>query len=189
MLMFIYIIIAICLIHYYFNKSNNKPQYCNKYGICIKLTENNKLEFDLVKTELLNLYFKLVEVMNAKDIRTTRLRKKFNINNIFEVYPNNIDNDTSYSINKGEELGVCIRSGSDFYKIHDVDIIKFVFIHELAHIITVTEQHTDEFWHNFKYLLKICYNNNLLKKIDFSKKKYEYCSMSINYNPFFDDNI
>ena len=113
-----------------------------------------------------------------------RLRKNFQIKNMFEVYPNNKEGDTSYSINKGQEIGVCIRSGINFYNIHNLNVIKFVFIHELAHVITISQQHSEEFWKNFKYLL-----HNLLKKIDYSTSPEEYCGMIISYSPFFDENI
>ena len=113
----------------------------------------------------------------------------FKIDNLFEVYPLNVNNDTSYTINKGEELGLCVRSGDDFYNTHELDIIIFVFTHELAHVITLTEQHTDEFWKNFKYLLSLGYKHNLLNLIDFNNNTTKYCGMEIDYNPYLDKTL
>lgn len=185
------LIIAIIIIIYIIStyRHHEHGTYCNKYGLCVQLNYDSLIEFESVKTQLLNFYLRLVHVMPVNDPRTMRLRKNFNINTVFEVYPNNEEGDTSYSINKGEEIGVCVRSGQDFYKVHNLNIIKFVFIHELAHLISVSQQHTDEFWQNFRYLLRKCYSHDLLKKIDYSKRPEEYCSMQVNYNPYFDDNI
>ena len=159
------------------------------HGICVLINNDNKLEFELIKSQLFNFYLKLVDILPVKDPRTLRMRKNFNINNMFEVYPNNTDGDTSYSINKGEEMGVCIRSGKNFYNIHNLNIIKFVFVHELAHVISLSQQHTEEFWRNFKFLLHNCYKHNLLKKIDYSIHPEEYCSMDVTYNPYYDEHI
>lgn len=191
--MFILLIIIIIIIIIYFlicrRKYHNNKLYCDKHNFCIKISSENIVEFELIKSNLYKFYLKLVDVLPSKDSRTMRLRKNFQINNMFEVYPNNKEGDTSYSINKGQEMGVCIRSGSDFYNIHDLNVIKFVFIHELAHVITISQQHSEEFWKNFKYLLHNCYANNLLKKIDYSIYPEEYCGMDISYSPFFDENI
>ena len=92
---------------------------------------------------------------------------------------------TSYSINKGEEMGVCIRSGKNFYNIHNINVIKFVFIHELAHIISLSHQHTEEFWQNFKFLLQEAEKINIYKPVDYSKNPKKYCGTEINDNPYF----
>jgi hypothetical protein len=163
--------------------------YCNKYDICIQIDDKNVVEFELIKSKLFDFYLKLADILPIDDPRTIRLRKNFQIDNMFEVYPHNNEGDTSYSINKGEQVGVCVRSGKDFYNIHDINVIKFVFIHELAHVITVSQQHSEEFWRNFKYLLNNCYINNLLKKVNYSIYPEEYCGLSISYSPYFDENI
>lgn len=189
--MYIILVIVICIIFLYcISKKNiDNTKYCDKHGICVLINNDNKLEFELIKSQLFNFYLKLVDILPVKDPRTSRMRKNFNINNMFEVYPNNTDGDTSYSINKGEEMGVCIRSGKNFYNIHNLNIIKFVFVHELAHVISLSQQHTEEFWRNFKFLLHNCYTHNLLKKIDYSTHPEEYCGMDVTYSPYYDENI
>jgi hypothetical protein len=173
--------------HYYHYYSNTN-KYCNSYNICFSIDKEDKKEFIKVRSQLQQFYLNLLKAMPS-DNRKRRLIRRFNMNKMYEVYPLNKYNDTSYSINKGEEMGVCIRSGKDFYKIHNIDILKFVFLHELAHIISITEHHTEEFWSNFKYLLIIAYNNGLINIIDFSLNPIEYCSLQINYNPYFDNSI
>ena len=60
---------------------------------------------------------------------------------------------TSYSVNKGEKISICVRHKDKTFI--DDNIIIFVVIHELAHVMTKSVGHTKEFWSNFKYLLKI----------------------------------
>ena len=147
-----------------------------------------KKEFNDLK-KVLNIYYnKLVNLIDDKK-KKQRMINNFKIDNLFEVYPLNVNNDTSYTINKGEELGLCVRSGDDFYNTHELDIIIFVFTHELAHVITLTEQHTDEFWKNFKYLLSLGYKHNLLNLIDFNNNTTKYCGMEIDYNPYLDKTL
>ena len=62
----------------------------------------------------------------------------------------------------------------------------FVSTHEIAHIMTKSIGHTEEFWNNFKYLLKIAtIKLNLYDKVDYSKNPKKYCGMTINSSPLF----
>ena len=76
-----------------------------------------------------------------------RLKHNFNPNVIKE----GIDNPsyTSYTINKGQEMAVCLRSKND-KKIHDINEIMYVIIHEISHIACPELGHT-------KLFLKIKY--------------------------------
>tara|TARA_B110000259_G_scaffold188490_1_gene248178 strand:+ start:10748 stop:11383 length:636 start_codon:yes stop_codon:yes gene_type:complete len=167
---------------------NKSDEYCNKNMRCFYTGGRIKKEFNDLK-KVLNIYYnKLVNLIDDKK-KKQRMINNFKIDNLFEVYPLNVNNDTSYTINKGEELGLCVRSGDDFYNTHELDIIIFVFTHELAHVITLTEQHTDEFWKNFKYLLSLGYKHNLLNLIDFNNNTTKYCGMEIDYNPYLDKTL
>lgn len=169
------------------SSNNNTNRFCDTKGDCYKVDDTT---FESVKYSLIIFVKDLINVM-YRDDRRDRLIKKFNPDVMYEVYPNNEEGDTSFSINKGEEIGMCIRSGNDFKHIHDINTIKFVFIHELAHVISLSEQHTEEFWKNFKYLLDVSYTNDLMELIDYNIKdnQVEYCGMNITYSPFYDKNI
>ena len=45
----------------------------------------------------------------------------------------------------------------------------FVAIHELAHVMTKSVGHTEEFWTNMKFLLKIAIKEGIYKKQNFNK--------------------
>ena len=116
---------------------------------------------------------------DSSDIK--RMNKKFNPNNISEATKNN--QYTSYSVNKGEKLVFCIRQKDDKESIIDDNTVTFVAIHELAHIMTKSVGHTDEFWDNFKILLKVAIDEKLYTKINYTNNPQEYCGIKISDSP------
>lgn len=84
---------------------------------------------------------------------------------------------TSFSVNKGSKLVVCIRH-TDFSFV-DYNIVLYVTIHELGHMATKEIGHTKSFWDNFKFLLQEAINIGLYKKIDFDKDPKDYCGIKI----------
>jgi predicted metal-dependent hydrolase len=53
-----------------------------------------------------------------------------------------------------KKLYFCIRQKDEDETLVEENTITFVAIHELAHIMTKSIGHTDEFWNNFKRLIK-----------------------------------
>ena len=88
----------------------------------------------------------------------------------------------AYSVNKGEELSICIRE-KDTEKFLDMNIVIFVAIHELSHIMSKSTGHTDEFWDNMKYLLEEGNKVGIYNPVDYSKNPVNYCGMEINSTP------
>ena len=82
-----------------------------------------------------------------------RLNKRFDSDNIKETY---IDSEyTSYTVDKGENMSYCLRTkNNDERTLHDINTMMFVSIHELAHVMTVTQDHSPEFHENFQFILK-----------------------------------
>jgi WLM domain len=58
---------------------------------------------------------------------------------------------TSYSVNKGEKIVMCVRQKDN--SLVPKNVVMYVGIHELSHIMTSDIGHTPEFWDNFKFLL------------------------------------
>ena len=110
-----------------------------------------------------------------------RMKRKFNQNNISESEPNT--KYTSYSVNKGEKIVFCLRSKDDKQELSDLNLMMFVAIHELAHVMTKSIGHTDEFWDNMKYLLKKAMKLNIYKRHDFKNKPRSYCGTKITESP------
>jgi hypothetical protein len=97
---------------------------------------------------------------------------------IIKETPKN-SNYTSYSVNKGEELFFCIRSKKD-NKIHDLNDLLYVAIHEIAHIGCPEIGHTDLFFKINLYLLKKAVEFNLYKYDNYNTQPREYCGIDLN---------
>jgi hypothetical protein len=85
---------------------------------------------------------------------------------------------TSFSVNKGERIVMCIRQkGSNAFV--DENVLMYVAVHELAHLMTKEIGHTDTFWNNFRFLLTEAMGQKLYTKVEFEKKPEEYCGIHI----------
>lgn len=86
---------------------------------------------------------------------------------------------TSYTINKGEKIVFCLRS-KILHMIHDINILMYVCIHELAHCATESFGHTPEFKENFKFLLIEANKIGIYKITNYRENPVQYCGMTIN---------
>ncbi len=115
------------------------------------------------------------------------LEKRYKSESLAENKPTS-DKDTSYTQNKGEVIALCLREKeSGFNKFHSLDTLKFVMLHELAHIITPEITHSNLFWTNFRFLLEFCQKQGIYTAPDYNKKNEQYCGMTIRYNPMWDN--
>lgn len=110
--------------------------------------------------------------------RTQRMRKNFNPDKIKEGIDD--PNYTSYSINKGEQIVLCLRTNN---KLMDLNTMMFVVLHEMAHVCSISIGHTEEFWSNFKWILEESINIGIYKKQNFKLQNVEYCGMTITDSP------
>jgi len=85
---------------------------------------------------------------------------------------------TSYSINKGEELVFCLRSKID-NKLHNINEIMYVAIHEIAHIGCPEIGHTPLFKKINKFLLEQAVKKNLYIYSDYKRNNKEYCGINL----------
>ena len=95
-------------------------------------------------------------------------------------------NYTSYSVNKGEKVYLCLRQRNEREELVDENIITFVALHEMAHIGTVDIGHTPLFWNNFGWLLKRAEDMQIYKYTDFAAHPVEYCGIRITDQPTYD---
>ena len=89
---------------------------------------------------------------------------------------------TSYSVNKGEQLVFCLRSKVT-NDLHEMNIIMFVAIHELAHIACPEIGHTNLFKKIFIFLLKVANEVGIYKYVNYALTPLEYCGLHINETP------
>ena len=123
----------------------------------------------------------LVEHMNKifpSNPKVIRLKRNFNP----DVIKEGIDNPsyTSYTVNKGEEIILCLRTNN---KLVDINVLTFVCIHELSHIGNETIGHDDPFWEFFRELLIEAINIGVYIKYDYKTNPIKYCGMTITDSP------
>jgi predicted metal-dependent hydrolase len=96
---------------------------------------------------------------------------------IYETDPES--NLTSYSVNKGEELSICLKSKSTGY-LHRINLLMYVVIHEMAHFACPDVGHGDLFKKIFRQFIQEAININIYKKEDFEANPVEYCGMILS---------
>ena len=137
--------------------------------------------------KLANIGIKLQNLIDGLDLEdkekgkyNKQLKDNFNSDYITENIPGS--QYVAYSVNKGEELSLCVRE-KDTEKFMDDNIILFVAIHELSHIMTPENGHTPLFWDNMKYLLEQGSSMGIYKPVDYGKYPEMYCGMEITSTP------
>jgi predicted metal-dependent hydrolase len=118
-----------------------------------------------------------------EDERIQRLHERFDPNVLRESEDES--DSTSFTINKGEEIHLCLRSKDGDRELHDLNLLTFVVIHELAHIASVTLGHNQEFKDNFLFLLENARDAQIYYPIDYSEQPKMYCGMEVKNNPIF----
>ena len=91
----------------------------------------------------------------------------------------------AYSLNKGEEICLCLREPENELEIiDDMNTLMFVLVHELSHLMTDDIGHTNKFWNNMAYLLKKASEINLYTPINYSVTPVMYCDVKIDETPY-----
>jgi hypothetical protein len=131
-----------------------------------------------IREKLVILMEHLEKSFSLNDERVRLLKKNFRPDRLKE----GVDTPgyTSYSINKGEQIVLCLRSND---KLVDLNTMLFVVLHEFAHLSTESIGHTEEFWDNFKWILEESINIGIYTKQEFKVKNVEYCGMTITSSP------
>ncbi len=127
---------------------------------------------------------RLVKELKKKNINNVdieRMVNNFNPNNISESTKDN--KYTSYSVNKGEKIVFCLRSRDEKNNLVDINTMMFVALHELAHTMTKSIGHTEEFWNNFRILLKNARKLGIYKRVNYDKNPVDYCGTKITNDP------
>ncbi len=148
---------------------------CNRFAISFLTILRNKYMWDNKGNE------------KQRDA-VSRLMQNYNPDNTVENAPTS-DVNTSYVKNKGEVFAICLREAHDKNNFHKKNIMRFVMLHEMAHLSCPTWGHDQPFWSYFKFLLIEAVNNDMYDPTDYGKHNENYCGLILKYNPFFDKGI
>ena len=117
---------------------------------------------------------------NNDDVKL--LKSRFQPDNVQETALN--DSGTSYTIDKGSELHLCLRDKKTL-KLHDINILMFVAIHELAHMMSTSYGHNREFSRNFTFLLEKAAESNVYVPENYKQNSRRFCGIEVNNSPLF----
>lgn len=140
---------------------------------------NNQQGIDSIKPE----YRDIVQTGIAS------LTKNFKTANMEENIPERSGGDTSYVIDKGDVFAMCLRDPKNNNLVdvsNNMNELKFVLIHEMAHLFTSTFGHDSLFWNNFKFMLEEASLASIYTPINYKKNKRPYCGIVISYSPLYD---
>lgn len=156
----------------------------NKY--CVRERKRIKEAADILAT-VMNKCEKLIDYMVEKypeEASVQRLKEKFDKNKCVETLPTS--ELTAYSENKGQKVAFCLNKEKNGTKLIDINTLTFVALHEMAHIMSVSIGHNEEFWDNFKFLLENAVEMKIYKPIDYKTHPENYCGLEITDNPYYD---
>jgi hypothetical protein len=165
-------------IEYRHAKLNNK-----KYGIQEEFSKSDDAVEILAELHT-NMDKFITDLQNKfpNDERVLRLAKGFRRAEIQEA-PN--DDGSSYTINKGDLVAICLRHKKTEHPFHDNNTLLFVMIHEMSHIASISEGHNSEFVTNFKWLLQQAKSLGYYEPVNYKKSPITYCGVNVTNNPYF----
>ena len=180
---FITIIIILIIINkFYINKGLVRVRSTYDNNEYIVRESQNSLEAANKLAYINEKILLLIDSLDHNNENVIRLKSNYNPKSLSENSKNS--KYTSYSLNKGEKISLCLRGKKDETIFEDNNTIIFVVIHELAHLMTESVGHTEDFWDNMKYLLKEAEKMSIYRVIDYEKENIEYCGMKIKSTPY-----
>lgn len=139
-----------------------------------------------VRIKIVNLYNELKEKFPDKpQIRQWVKNFTPDPNRFEEATPD--AQHTSYSVNKGEKVHLCLRQREGVNEaLVGENVMVFVSLHEMAHVITPSVGHGPDFWNNFAWLLKQAEERGIYHYQDFKSHPVSYCGLHITDSPSYD---
>ena len=176
------IIILIIIVIFYIKKYYGEVEYVkskmdNRYYLVRKLGDKQQ-SADLL-AEINKDCVTLIKHLMKTYPDNPDVKRLFNNYNPDSISEGSADSGyTSYSVNKGEKIILCLRQKEDNAFVNK-NVIMYVTIHELAHLMTNEIGHTKKFWDNFKFILQEAVDIGLYNKVDYNKSPVKYCGIKI----------
>jgi len=147
--------------------------------------KNKKASADVL-SEVITKMFKLRNNLIAEKDKHNEykeyielLEENFN-NERTKIYENDPNSElTSFSVNKGEEVAFCLKSKRTG-KLHEINLLLYVAIHEMAHMACPEIGHGNLFKKIFRFLTLEAINMGIYIKDDYSTNPVEYCGMILS---------
>jgi len=182
------IIVVIIYLFLFHNKKNVvliEGRDKNKYLVYNDIKKNDSA---ILLSDVINNMFKIKDYLYENiskypefDQYIRQLHKNLHKDRslIYENDPNS--KLTSFSVNKGEEIAFCLRSKKT-NELHQLNLIMYVALHEMAHIACPEIGHGELFKKIFKFLTEIAIELKLYKLDNYEANPVEYCGMMLSSN-------
>lgn len=191
------VLFLILMYIYYYSELNTEPislcynNLCRKFNVHATFSDRHRAakiiaELDNKVNILLahlNKKYDCVDAAKDECEKIDRLRRGYNAGNIYEISPHNSFGFTSYTENKGDKLVLCLRDKDG--KLHDINTLTFVTLHEISHIMNKHWGHGFEFWEVFRFILRNGIECGIYTPVDYSLNPVEYCGMMIDSSPIY----
>ena len=136
------------------------------------------------------------EITRARMEAVQNLLARYNPDNLAENSPLDVTGDSSYCLDKGAVIALCLRTKAmpardgrpavAAGELHDLDTLIFVTLHEIAHAAIEDIDHPPRFWSTFKFLLDESEAAGIYYSRDYEASAIDYCGVHVDYNPKFD---
>lgn len=183
-LIFAIIILLMILYHYTFDKTYNK---CLGYYVVAKYADKNRAAQLLQELNIFGI--KLISEMHKKYNRNVEAMKiishlmhNYNPDDLQENDPIYTLGHKAYTLNF-RKVALCLRKNDGSF--YDINLLQFVFLHELAHIGSLDKAHSENFWFIFKYILVCAKNLVNYFPTDYEHYPTKYCNINVQNNPYF----
>jgi hypothetical protein len=200
-LIVILVLIILCVVLLFVSfikKENDSIKFEKSHKNEFFVVQNNKDEPEWISKEIANILSRLTAkidklVQNMKDTNfpsiniSKRLDKRWrNIrDNPSGLRETSItDKIAAYTINKGQEMRICVRDHSkSSKKFQDENTMMFVMLHELGHIMSISYGHNAEFKENFSAITTRALELGIYIYEPFDKENKEFCGTLITNSP------
>jgi len=181
----VFLIILIIIIAYFLLFNDTRIEYPASNGVYYKIRYDGSTELKIQKVEFLkNIDTKMRTIINYmhsnvlpnKEI-ADRVYNRMSQSRLGET-PNG-DNSAAYTINKGH-IYICLITNGKF---NDENDSFFVILHELAHIMSNSYGHGEEFKQNFNFIVKLAVKLGLWTPKDYEKENVNYCGVNVTSSP------
>ena len=177
-----YIIFLIIIILYLLFTYNNNLVKTMANNNKIYYTQRNKSKIAANKLAKIDDFIAKLTIHLLEDNKNhIMIQKNLKKKLIIKELPAN-SRHVAYIVNK-TKLHICLRNNNNKF-INQYNRIYFVVMHELAHKITKSIGHTDEFWKNFKLIIETSIKHKLYKYRNYFKDPVKYCGININSSPY-----
>lgn len=115
------------------------------------------------------------------------LRRRYDPAGLAENSPRGPAGETAYA--QGARVALCLRDRRS-RALHPAPLLRFVFLHELAHLASEAPDHGPRFWEAFRWLLEEAERAGLYRSPDWARVPgVVYCGVPVAYNPRFDAEV